>query len=88
MSKKVLILSTSPRRSSNSEALAEAFADGARAAGHEVELISLRGKDLRFCQGCFARCEIYRMIVESKGLDDFYGDKTRGFRENEKPGKP
>ena len=54
MSKKVLILSTSPRRSSNSEALAEAFAEGARAAGHEVELISLRGKDLRFCQGCFA----------------------------------
>ena len=54
MSKKVLILSTSPRRSSNSEALAEAFAKGAAESGHEVELISLRGKELRFCQGCFA----------------------------------
>jgi multimeric flavodoxin WrbA len=34
--------------------LAKAFAAGAEASGNEVELISLRGKDLRFCQGCFA----------------------------------
>lgn len=54
MSKKVLILSTSPRRSSNSEALAEAFARGAAESGHEVELIALRDKELRFCRGCFA----------------------------------
>lgn len=54
MSKKVLILSTSPRRGSNSEALAQAFAKGAEEGGHQVEFISLRGKDLRFCQGCFA----------------------------------
>ena len=54
MSKKVLILSTSPRRSSNSEALAKAFARGAAESGHEVELIALRDKELRFCRGCFA----------------------------------
>lgn len=54
MSKKVLILSTSPRRDSNSEALARAFAEGAAEAGHQTELISLRGKELRFCLGCFA----------------------------------
>ena len=54
MSKKVLILSTSPRRNSNSEALALAFAEGAREKGHEVEFVCLREKELRFCQGCFA----------------------------------
>ena len=54
MSKKILILSTSPRRGSNSEALAEAFAKGAAESGHEVELIAMREKDLRFCRGCFA----------------------------------
>ena len=54
MGKKVLILSTSPRRGSNSEALAEAFAEGAAESGHTVELLSLRGKKLLFCQGCFA----------------------------------
>ena len=54
MSKKVLILSTSPRRNSNSEALAASFAAGAAEAGHAVETICLRDKELRFCRGCFA----------------------------------
>ncbi len=47
MAKNILILSASLRASSNSEALANAFADGARAAGHTVEVISLRGKQHR-----------------------------------------
>ena len=64
MSKKVLILSTSPRRGSNSEALAEAFAGGAREAGHEVELIALRGKELRFCLGCFACQKSGRCVIK------------------------
>ena len=49
--KKVLIVSTSPRMNSNSEALAKAFAKGAQDTGHETELISLRdrfGLDYRF----------------------------------------
>ncbi len=54
MSKKVLILSTSPRRNSNSETLAASFAAGAAEAGHAVETICLRDKELRFCRGCFA----------------------------------
>lgn len=49
MSKKILILSASLRAGSNSEALANAFADGARAAGHTVEVVSLRGKSIAFC---------------------------------------
>ena len=64
MSKKVLILSTSPRRGSNSEALAQAFARGAEAAGNEVEQISLRGKDLRFCQGCFACQKTGKCVIK------------------------
>ena len=51
MSKKVLIVSTSLRRDSNSDLLAQRFAQGARDAGHQVEFISLRGKDIRFCTG-------------------------------------
>ena len=50
MSKKVLIISTSLRKSSNSEALAKAFADGALSAGNEVETVSLTGKDIAFCK--------------------------------------
>ena len=54
MAKKVLVISTSIRGNSNSEKLAEAFADGAKAAGNEVELISLKNKTIAFCKGCLA----------------------------------
>ena len=49
MAKKVLIISTSLRKASNSEALADAFAKGATDAGHQVEQISLQGKEIAFC---------------------------------------
>ena len=52
--KKVTVISTSLRPGSNSHAMAEQFAEGAKAAGHEVELITLRGKDIKFCIGCLA----------------------------------
>ena len=54
MAKNILILSASLRAGSNSETLANAFADGARAAGHTVEVVSLRGKSIAFCRGCLA----------------------------------
>ena len=40
----VLVISTSPRTVSNSEALAKEFARGAAESGHSVELVSLRHK--------------------------------------------
>lgn len=49
--KRVLILSTSPRKNGNSDTLAEEFARGAREAGHEVEKISLSGKEIRVLPG-------------------------------------
>ena len=52
--KKVVVISTSLRAGSNSHAMAEQFAEGAKAAGHSVELISLRGKEIKFCIGCLS----------------------------------
>ena len=54
MSKQVLIISTSLRKNSNSEALADAFAKGAQSAGNHVEQVTLRDKTLAFCKGCLA----------------------------------
>ena len=54
MSKKVLIISTSPRKGGNSDTLAEEFARGVREAGHEVEKIGLWDKTIGFCRGCLA----------------------------------
>ena len=61
--KKVLIISSSLRRGSNSDALAEAFARGAAEAGNEVEHVSLKGKDLRFCMGCLACQKTQKCVI-------------------------
>ena len=63
MGKKVLIISTSPRKGSNSEALADEFARGAQESGNEVEKVSLAGKDIRFCRGCFACQKTKRCVI-------------------------
>ena len=52
--KKVVVISTSLRPGSNSNALAESFSEGAKVAGNEVEFISLRGKEIKFCIGCLS----------------------------------
>ena len=52
--KKVVVISTSLRAGSNSQVLAEQFAEGAKSAGNEVEFITLRGKEIKFCVGCLA----------------------------------
>ena len=54
MSRRILVISTSLRRNSNSEALANAFARGAQEAGAEVEQVTLREKQIGFCRGCLA----------------------------------
>ena len=54
MGKSILVISTSLRKNSNSDKLADAFLRGARDAGHTVEKISLNGKTIQFCKGCLA----------------------------------
>lgn len=61
--KNVLIISSSLRRGSNSEVLAEEFARGAADAGNKVELISLRNKDIRFCCGCLACQKTQKCVI-------------------------
>ena len=63
MSKKVLIVSSSPRKGSNSETLTDAFANGAREAGHSVETVRLREKQLGFCKGCLACLKLGRCVI-------------------------
>ena len=63
MSKKILILSTSPRKGGNSDTLAEEFAKGAQEAGHEVEKIGLWDKTIGFCRGCLACQKTKRCVI-------------------------
>lgn len=54
MSKRILILSSSPRKGSNSDALCEQFKQGAEAAQHQVEKVVLKEKKIGYCTGCYA----------------------------------
>ena len=53
MSKRVLILSGSPRRGGNSDLLCDEFMRGAVEAGNEVEKIRVAEKQIGFCTGCY-----------------------------------
>ena len=54
MAKKVLVLSSSPRRGGNSDRLCDRFMAGAQQAGHEVEKIFLKDRRIGYCTGCGA----------------------------------
>lgn len=53
MSKKVLILSGSPRKGGNSDLLCDEFMRGAQEAGHEVEKIRVASKKVAPCSACY-----------------------------------
>ena len=53
MSKKVLILSGSPRKGGNSDVLCDEFARGAKEAGHAVEKIRVAAKNIHPCIACY-----------------------------------
>ncbi len=61
---KVLIISTSLRKTSNSDILADEFIKGAKDAGHDVEKISLRGKKLGFCIGCLSCQKTGKCVIK------------------------
>ena len=62
--KRVIVISTSLRHGSNSDMLANQFVEGALSAGNEVEKISLAGKEIQFCKGCFACHELGRCVIK------------------------
>lgn len=54
MGKRVLVISSSPRKNGNSDLLCHAFAAAAREAGNDVEEVALRDLDVRSCRACYA----------------------------------
>lgn len=63
MSKKVLIIGASPRKSGNSNRLAKEFARGAEAAGNETEVIYLYDKNIGFCRGCLVCQNTQKCVI-------------------------
>lgn len=53
MSKKILILSGSPRREGNSDVLCDQFAKGAKEVGHQVEKVRVYELTIKNCMACY-----------------------------------
>ncbi|MDO4545182.1 MAG: flavodoxin family protein [Bacillota bacterium] len=69
MSKKVLILSSSPRKNGNSDILCDQFAKGAAEAGNDVEKIFLADRKINYCIGCGA-CVSNKGVCSQDKKDD------------------
>lgn len=63
MSKKVLIISGSPRKG-NSDRLCEEFMRGAIEAGNIVEKVDLRSRRIGFCRACYRCTEKKRCVID------------------------
>lgn len=62
MSKKVLVLSASPRKGGNSDLLCDQFILGAQEAGNQTEKIFLRDKKIGCCNGCEACYDTHKCV--------------------------
>lgn len=69
MCKKILIISSSPRKGGNSETLAAAFAKGAQETGNQVETVYLREKQYGFCKGCLACQRLGRCVIKDDAVE-------------------
>lgn len=69
MAKKVLIISSTPRKNGNSQRLAASFAKGAADAGNTVETVLLHEKTLNFCKGCFACLKLGHCVIKDDAVE-------------------
>lgn len=67
--KKVLIISTSLRMNSNSDILARECESGARDAGLDVEYVSLKGKEIKYCIGCLSCQRTNKCVLKDDVAD-------------------
>ena len=66
---KVCIVNSSPRMNGNCEVLCQQFSNGAKDAGHKVEVIQLREKEIHPCVGCYG-CRNTHTCVSKDDMQD------------------
>ena len=66
---KVLVITTSLRAKSNSDILSERMIAGAVDAGHAVEQISLKGKEIKFCIGCLSCQKTQKCVLKDDAVE-------------------
>ncbi|WP_432404172.1 flavodoxin family protein [Wukongibacter sp. M2B1] len=69
MSKKIIVISTSFRKCSNSDTLADEFIRGAKESGNNVEKIYLEGKTIGFCRGCLVCQKTQECVIKDDAVN-------------------
>ncbi len=64
MSKKVLIIASSPRKGGNSDILCDMFAEGAKESGNEVEKVRIADLKIGYCTGCYACQKTGKCVIK------------------------
>lgn len=64
MKKNIVVISSSLRKGSNSEMLADKFIEGARDSGHQVEKVNMQGKAIGFCKGCLGCQKAGKCVIQ------------------------
>lgn len=72
MGKRVLVISSSPRKDGNSDLICHEFAAAARGAGNDVEEVALRDLDVRPCRACYA-CFRTGVCVQADDMAELLG---------------
>lgn len=72
MSKKILLVSASPRKGGNSDLLCDEFMRGAVETGHEAEKIRLSEKEINYCTGCCACIGNQGSCVQQDDMNDIF----------------
>lgn len=72
MSKKILVLSGSPRRGGNSDKLGDEFIRGAKEAGCETEKIFIKDKEINGCMGCCVCTKNGGTCVQKDEMHEIY----------------
>ena len=62
--KKITVISSSLRKNSNSEILANEFIKGAKQNGNEVNFINLKDIKMNFCIGCLACQKTHKCVIK------------------------
>lgn len=77
MNKKVLVLSSSPRKGGNSDTLCDFFVKGAQEAGNSVEKIFLKDKKINYCTGCgFCNTNDYTKCSQNDDMNEILDKMT------------
>ena len=66
---KILVIATSLRPKSNSDTLAMEMIRGAEEAGHKVEFVSLKSKQISFCKGCLACQKTEKCVIKDDAVE-------------------